>query len=76
MQLSDKMLKRFHVQSIDAFIPQALQYARKETVKRGREYVWKPGKDKVPYKFYYETHFFHQEMNRLTVDAGIRVPFR
>ena len=60
-----------HQRAIDAFIPEALAFARKKVknLKNKTKIIFFMGKD---CKHSFEAQYFHQEMTRLTIAAGLR----
>ena len=65
-----------HGRKINAYIPAAKAEAQRRIEQLDTTenlcFVWKKGKDGKPFKFYLFTLFFHREMNRLTIAAGLR----
>lgn len=58
---------------IDKFIPTAMKIAKERVKEFGKERKDKMGMGGRVYSHCYRTQFFHQEMNRITKEAGLRV---
>jgi len=62
-----------HVTKIDALIPQAEKVARGKVKALGKTSELRPGKNEKDYKHCFFSEFFHIEMTRLTIEAGLRI---
>lgn len=72
-QLKDRDMER----RVNALIPKAEEIAKKKAAKKKSEYENRSGKDRSrnkgeDYKHYWESEFFHIEMNRLAKAKGLR----
>ena len=65
------MATTVHERSINSFIPQAVQFADKETAKLPAKSETRQGFI-AAYSHCFWTAFFHKEMNRLTKEAELR----
>jgi hypothetical protein len=61
-----------HVDKIDSLIPQAILEAEEIVKQIGAEYVTVKGVDGTPYRWDWFSFWFHQTMNRLCRQRGLR----
>jgi hypothetical protein len=57
---------------INELILIAEKEAKAKVASLGKAFEIRPGKDKKPWKYDFFTQFFHEAMDRMTIEAGIR----
>jgi hypothetical protein len=70
------LLSGFHINKIDLLVPQAMKNAdnrmRKHLKKRNYSYIGMETPGGQPWRYDIWTEFYCDEMNRLTIAAGLR----
>jgi len=63
-------------ESIDALIPEAEKIANERVREIGKKWDPRKGPDGKIFRYDYFTRFFHEEMNRLASEKGLRTWIR
>lgn len=76
-KLEMKLCDANYRHKINKLIPKALRAAKARVAELEHEFELRPGSDKggndgADYKHYFESEFFHQEMNQMAREAGLR----